>query len=143
MAEIIGAIASSHSPTIGFAFDKKKQDDPVWAPIFKAYEPIREWLAAKKPDVLFMIFNDHVTSFAFDHYSNFALGVGDPSALQMKARSSEAAARKGTPDFPTISRRRWLPTSSDLSFFQDRPLDHGFFSPLCMLCRTIRTGRAN
>jgi len=31
----------------------------------------------EKPDVLFFIFNDHITSFFFDHYSHFALGVGD------------------------------------------------------------------
>ncbi len=46
MARIIGAIASSHTPTIGFALDRNKQDDPAWAPIFEAYEPIRRWLAA-------------------------------------------------------------------------------------------------
>ncbi len=36
MARIIGAIATSHTPTIGFAYDRNKQDDPVWAPIFEA-----------------------------------------------------------------------------------------------------------
>src|SRR5579871_5149035 len=45
MARIIGGIGSSHSPTIGFAFDRQKQNDPVWAPIFQGYEPIRQWLA--------------------------------------------------------------------------------------------------
>jgi len=77
MATIVGAIASSHTPTIGFALDTNKQSDPNWAPIFEGYEPVRQWLAAKKPDVLFLIFNDHITSFFFDHYSHFALGVGD------------------------------------------------------------------
>jgi gallate dioxygenase len=38
---------------------------------------VREWLADRKPDVLFFIFNDHVTSFFFDHYSHFALGIGE------------------------------------------------------------------
>jgi gallate dioxygenase len=52
MARIVGAVASSHTPTIGFALDKQKQDDPVWAPIFEGYKPVQEWLAAKKPDVL-------------------------------------------------------------------------------------------
>ena len=64
MARIIGGIATSHSPTIGFALDRQKQDDPVWAPIFEAYQPVRQWLAEKKPDVLFLIYNDHVTSFS-------------------------------------------------------------------------------
>jgi gallate dioxygenase len=34
MARILGAVASSHTPTIGFALDTHKQDDPAWAPIF-------------------------------------------------------------------------------------------------------------
>ena len=47
MATIVGAVASSHTPTIGFALDKHKQDDPVWAPIFEAYKPVQAWLAEK------------------------------------------------------------------------------------------------
>ena len=31
MARILGGIASSHTPTIGFALDAQKQGDPVWA----------------------------------------------------------------------------------------------------------------
>ena len=77
MATIIGGVAASHTPTIGFAFDRDKRADPVWAPIFAAFDPVRAWLERQKPDVLFFIYNDHVTSFFFDHYSAFALGVGD------------------------------------------------------------------
>ena len=77
MARILGGIGTSHTPTIGFALDARKHDDPVWAPIFKGYEPVQQWLADRKPDVLFFIYNDHVTSFFFDHYSHFALGIGD------------------------------------------------------------------
>ncbi|MCK5750908.1 MAG: gallate dioxygenase, partial [Oricola sp.] len=70
MAKIVGGIATSHTPTISFALDAKKHDDPVWAPIFKGYEPVQDWLAEKQPDVLFYIFNDHMTSFFIDHYSH-------------------------------------------------------------------------
>src|SRR6185295_12039080 len=77
MATIVGGIATSHTPTIGFALDTNKQQDKVWAPIFAGYKPVQEWLAQKKPDVLFFIANDHITSFFFDHYSHFALGVGE------------------------------------------------------------------
>ncbi|HSW82932.1 MAG TPA: hypothetical protein VLH12_05620, partial [Usitatibacter sp.] len=76
MARIVGGIAVSHTPTIGFAYDRDKRDDPVWAPIFAQFAPLSAWLAEKKPDVLLWIFNDHITSFFFDHYSAFALGVG-------------------------------------------------------------------
>ena len=81
MARIIGAIAASHTPTIGFAYDRQKQNDPVWKPIFEGFKPVQQWLADNKPDVLFVIFNDHVTSFFFDHYSAFALGIGESYAV--------------------------------------------------------------
>src|SRR5262245_26968114 len=76
MATSVGGIATSHTPTIAFAKDAKKFDDPVWKPIFEGYEPVQAWLRDKKPDVLVYIYNDHMTAF-FDHYSHFALGVGE------------------------------------------------------------------
>jgi gallate dioxygenase len=134
MARIIGAIATSHTPTIGFAFDGKKQEDPVWKPIFQAYEPITAWLQEKKPDVLFVVYNDHVTSFFFDHYSAFCLGVGESYAV--------ADEGGGPRDLPPIKGHGALARhigaalmadEFDMSFFQDKPLDHGCFSPLSIL----------
>jgi Aromatic-ring-opening dioxygenase LigAB, LigA subunit/Catalytic LigB subunit of aromatic ring-opening dioxygenase len=52
MATIVGGIATSHTPTIGFALDTHKRNHPLWAPIFHAYEPVQRWLKEKKPDVL-------------------------------------------------------------------------------------------
>jgi gallate dioxygenase len=135
MAHIIGAVACSHTPTIGFAFDKSKQDDPVWAPIFEAFAPVQEWLDRRKPDVLFVIYNDHVSAFFFDHYSAFALGVGELHEV--------ADEGGGARDLPPVAGhsalarhigRSLVADEFDLSFFQDRPLDHGVFSPLSMLC---------
>ena len=134
MARIIGAIAASHTPTIGFAFDQKKQGDPVWKPIFEAFGPVRDWIAAKRPDALIVIYNDHVTSFFFDHYSAFALGIGE----EWEAADEGGGAR----DLPAIGGHSALARhvgaalmaeEFDMSFFQKRPLDHGCFSPLCMM----------
>lgn len=134
MARIIGGIAASHTPTIGFAFDKDKRNDPAWAPIFEAFGPIRSWIEAKKPDALIFIFNDHVTSFFFDHYSAFSLGIGE---------SYPVADEGGGPrDLPPVDGHTRLAQhigaslvadEFDMSFFQDKPLDHGCFSPLCMM----------
>ncbi len=78
MAKIIGAIATSHTPTIGFALDQHKQSDPARPHLRKGYRySVQEWLAEKKPDVIVLIANDHVTSFFFDHYSAFTLGIGE------------------------------------------------------------------
>lgn len=134
MARILGAIATSHTPTIGFAFDGKKQDDPVWKPIFEAYEPIKAWLAQKRPDVLFVIYNDHVTSFFFDHYSAFCLGVGEEYAV-----ADEGGGPRNLPPIKghaALARhigQVLMADEFDMSFFQGKPLDHGCFSPLSML----------
>lgn len=134
MAKIIGAIATSHTPTIGFAHDKKKQDDPVWAPIFEAFAPIQQWLAQKKPDVLFFIYNDHVTSFFFDHYSAFVLGIGDAYAVADEGGGARALPPvKGHPALARHIGTAFMADEFDMSFFQHRPMDHGFFSPLSMM----------
>jgi len=134
MANIVGAIATSHTPTIGFALDANKQHDQVWAPIFKAYEPVQQWLKEKQPDVLLVVYNDHVTSFFFDHYSAFALGVDD----QYQVADEGGGARKLPPVGGHAALARHIGSSLmadefDMSFFQQKPLDHGCFSPLSML----------
>jgi gallate dioxygenase len=134
MATIVGGIATSHTPTIGFALDAKKHQDPVWAPIFKGYEPVQQWLADKKPDVLFFIYNDHITSFFFDHYSHFALGVG----AKFWVADEGGGARKLPPinGHPALARHVATGLTADefdLSFFQEKGLDHGCFSPLSLL----------
>jgi gallate dioxygenase len=135
MATIIGAIATSHTPTIGFAFDKNKHEDPVWAPIFEAFLPVRKWLEKEKPDVLLFIYNDHVTSFFFDHYSAFALGIGERYPV-----ADEGGGPRDLPDVVGHSAlaqhigQSLVADEFDMSFFQDKALDHGVFSPLSMLC---------
>jgi gallate dioxygenase len=134
MARIVGGIAASHTPTIGFAYDRDSRADPVWAPIFEQFAYLSAWLESRRPDVLLLIYNDHVTSFFFDHYSAFALGVGSewrvadegggPRALPPIAGHPQLAAHIG---------HSLVADEFDLSFFQQRPLDHGCFSPLSML----------
>jgi hypothetical protein len=75
MATILGGIGTSHVPTIGVAYDRGKQNDPDWAPLFRGYEPVAAWLQEKKPEVLVFFYNDHASTFFFDHYPTFALGV--------------------------------------------------------------------
>jgi len=135
MATIIGAVACSHTPTIGFAFDRNKGDDPVWAPIFDAFAPPREWLAEQRPDVALFIFNDHVTSFFFDHYSAFSLGIGERFEVADEGGGPRALpAVSGHPALAAHVGRSLVADEFDMSFFQDKPLDHGCFSPLSVLC---------
>jgi gallate dioxygenase len=133
MARIIGAIATSHTPTIGFALDSQKQSDPVWKPIFEAYEPIRAWLADKRPDVLFVIYNDHITSFFFDHYSAFCLGIDESYQVADEGGGARPLPPiKGHGPLARHIGRSLVADEFDMSFFQGKPLDHGCFSPLSM-----------
>ena len=134
MATLVGGIAVSHTPTIGFALDAHKQDDPAWAPIFETFEPVKRWLREQQPDAIVYVYNDHVTSFFFDHYSAFALGIGEEYGV--------ADEGGGPRDLPAIkgdsalARHIGMSLSADefdMSFFQDKPLDHGFFSPISVL----------
>jgi gallate dioxygenase len=134
MARIVGGIGSSHTPTIGFAVDTLKQKDPIWAPIFEGYKPVQQWLADQRPDVLFFIFNDHVTSFFFDHYSQFALGVGEGySVADEGGGPRKLPPIKGHPALAQHIATGLVADEFDLSFFQAKPLDHGCFSPLSLL----------
>ncbi|MDX1484386.1 MAG: gallate dioxygenase [Alphaproteobacteria bacterium] len=134
MAKIIAGIGASHSPTIGFAKDNKSADDPAWAEVFKVFEPVKIWLEENDPDVLFLIYNDHVTSFFLDHYSPFALGVDD----EYRTADEGGGPREYPPVKGHLGLARHIGQSLfadefDISFFQKRPIDHGLFSPLSMM----------
>ncbi|MEY4749721.1 MAG: hypothetical protein RIQ60_1935 [Pseudomonadota bacterium] len=134
MARIIGGIGASHSPTIGYAKDTGKQDDPAWKPIFDGFDAIRAWVKAQRIDVLFFIYNDHVTSFFFDHYSAFVLGIDD----EYRPADEGGGPREVTPARGHLGLSQHIAQSLvadefDMSFFQGKPVDHGFLSPLSML----------
>ena len=134
MARIIGGIGASHSPTIGFAKDNKPPDDPDWADVFKVFNPVKGWLEDNKPDVLFHIYNDHITSFFLDHYSPFVLGIDD----QYQIADEGGGPREYPPVRGHAALAGHIGTSLfadefDISFFQKKPIDHGLFSPLSMM----------
>jgi len=134
MARIIGGIGTSHVPTIGVAYDKGRQEDPAWAPLFEGYKPVARWLAEKQPDVLLFFYNDHATTLFFDLYPTFALGVGARFPV-----ADEGAGLRGLPDirgdvdFQAHIGEALVNEEFDLAFFQNKPIDHGIASPLPLL----------
>lgn len=131
MATITGAVAASHTPTIGFGLDAGKQADPVGAPIFTAFEAPRRWLAEQKPDALVVIYNDHITTYFQDHYSAFLRGVGEPWNVADEGGGRRTLSPiKRHPELAAHTSQSVMADSYNLSFFQGRALDHGCFSPL-------------
>lgn len=134
MARIVGGIGASHSPTIGYAKDTGKQDSPAWKPIFEGFDRIRAWVEDNRIDVLFMIYNDHITSFFFDHYSAFALGIDELYvAADEGGGPREVAPAHGHPGLSQHIAMSLMADEFDMSIFQGKPVDHGILSPLSML----------
>ncbi|GAB4260229.1 MAG: hypothetical protein Kow0013_03600 [Pararhodobacter sp.] len=134
MARIIGGIGASHSPTIGFAKDTNKQNDPAWKPIFDGFDQIRAWVHARKIDVLFLIYNDHVTSFFFDQYPFFSMGIDDIyHPADEGGGPRDVAPAKGHVGLSHHIAMALAADEFDMSFFQGKPVDHGLLSPLSML----------
>jgi gallate dioxygenase len=96
MAKIVGGIGASHSPTIGFAKDTTRRTIRPGKPIFEGFAEVRDWVQRKEIDVLFMIYNDHITSFFFDHYSAFALGIDD-TYIRLTRAAGRATCRRRRP----------------------------------------------
>src|SRR5215831_1460135 len=120
MATIIGGIGTSHVPTIAMAFDRAKQADPDWAPLFRGYEPVARWLADRQPDVLVFCFNDHATTFFFDHYPTFALGVSDEYAIADEGLGKrKIPTLKSDAAFSRHIARSLVEDEFDLTIFQD------------------------
>ncbi|HTP97243.1 MAG TPA: gallate dioxygenase [Burkholderiales bacterium] len=134
MARIIGGIGTSHVPSIAMAYDRNKQSDPDWTPLFKGYEPVARWLAERKPDVLVFFYNDHATTFFFDHYPTFALGVSDEYPIADEGLGPRPVPRlKGHAALARHMAESLVTDEFDITVFQQLPIDHGCHSPLTLM----------
>ena len=134
MATIVGAVASSHTPTIGFASTRTSRTTRCGRRSSRATSRCRRGWPRRQPDVLVVIFNDHVTSFFFDHYSQFALGIGESYAVADEGGGPRALPPvRGHAALSHHIAAGLVADEFDLSYFQDKALDHGCFSPLSML----------
>jgi protocatechuate 4,5-dioxygenase beta chain len=75
MAKITASVYTSHVPAIGAALDLGKTHEPYWQPVFKGYEYSKQWMKDNKPDVIFLVYNDHATAFSLDMIPTFAIGT--------------------------------------------------------------------
>jgi hypothetical protein len=137
MARIVGGIGSSHAPSIAHAYDHGKQRDPQWAPLFDGYAPAKAWLAAQRPDLMIVLYNDHMNRFFFDAYPTFALGVGVLHEL-----ADEGWGKRDFPPIPGDSAFGWHLAESlvedefDPTICREMLIDHGILSILPLLWDT-------
>jgi protocatechuate 4,5-dioxygenase beta chain len=133
MARIIAGIGTSHTPAIGAALDNGKTGEAYWAPIFKGYEPLQKWMGDVKPDVVIMVYNDHVNAFDFRIIPTFALGCGDEFPIADEGWGARPVpVVKGYPEFAAHLVQSLVLDEFDLTIVNEMEVDHGMTVPLSL-----------
>lgn len=134
MAQIIGAISTSHVPSIGSAIARGQQQDPYWKPFFDAFDPVHAWLDRNKPDVAVVIYNDHGLSYFLDRMPTFAIGAADEYQ-----NADEGWGLPVRPPYKGDSKLSWhiidsvMAEDFDLVTCQEMNVDHAFVVPMQLL----------
>jgi protocatechuate 4,5-dioxygenase, beta chain len=135
MAELVGAIGTSHIPAVGVAIDKGRTQDDYWKPYFDKVPPVREWMAAANPDVCVVVYNDHANAFSLELIPTFALGMAERFGI-----ADEGFGRRPVPEVVGAPELAWHIAESvildefDLTLVNEMEVDHGLTVPLSVAC---------
>jgi protocatechuate 4,5-dioxygenase, beta chain len=137
MARIIAGVGTSHTPAIGAAVDNGKTNEPYWAPLFKGYEPAKQWMARVKPDVVIIVYNDHVNAFDFRIVPTFALGCAEDFPIADEGWGARPVpVVRGYPELAAHLVQSLVLDEFDMTIVNEMQVDHGLTVPLTLLCGT-------
>ena len=106
MARITASVYTSHVPAIGAAMDLGKTREDYWKPLFAGYDFSKQWMKDNKPDVIFLVYNDHATAFSLDLIPTFAIGTAAQYQPPTKAGARAPCLWcKATPSWPATLRK--------------------------------------
>jgi protocatechuate 4,5-dioxygenase beta chain len=135
MARITASVYTSHVPAIGAALDLGKTHEPYWQKVFAGYEYSKQWLRENRPDVIFLVYNDHATAFSLDLIPTFAIGT----AAQYQPADEGWGPRPvptvmGHPDLAAHIAQSVIQDDFDLTIVNKMDVDHGLTVPLSLMC---------
>ena len=135
MARITASVYTSHVPAIGATLDAGKDKEPYWQPVFAGYEYSKQWMKDNKPDVIFLVYNDHATAFSLDMIPTFAIGT----AAEYKPADEGCGARPvptviGHPELASHIAQSVIQQDFDLTIVNKMDVDHGLTVPLSLMC---------
>ncbi len=135
MAKITASVYTSHVPAIGAALDLGKTQEPYWQPVFKGYEFSKQWMKENKPDVIFLVYNDHATAFSLELIPTFAIGC----AAEFQPADEGYGARPvpkviGHPELASHIAQSVIQDDFDLTIVNKMDVDHGLTVPLSLMC---------
>ena len=135
MARITASVYTSHVPAIGVALDLGKTQEPYWQPLFAGYEPSKQWMRDNKPDVVFLVYNDHATAFSLEVIPTFAIGCAaefEPADEGWGPRPVPKVI--GHPELASHIAQSVIQQDFDLTIVNKMPVDHGLTVPLSLMC---------
>jgi protocatechuate 4,5-dioxygenase beta chain len=131
---VTAGVATSHVPAIGAALDNGRSGDAYWKPLFEGFEFSKRWIAAEKPDVVVLVYNDHATSFSMDFIPTFALGCADryiPADEGWGARPVPIV--EGDGELSAHIAHSVIQDDFDLTLVNKMDVDHGLTVPLSLM----------
>jgi len=134
MARITGAIATSHVPAIGAAFDQGKTAEPYWAPVFAGYDWVKAWQAQQKPDVVILVYNDHASAFSLEMIPTFAIGCAErfqPADEGFGARPVPVV--EGHAELACHIAQSLILDEFDMTIVNQMDVDHGLTVPMSLV----------
>jgi protocatechuate 4,5-dioxygenase, beta chain len=135
MAKITASVYTSHVPAIGAAIDLGKTHEPYWQPVFKGYEFSKQWMQDNRPDVVFLVYNDHATAFSLDLIPTFAIGTAasyQPADEGWGPRPVPVV--EGHPELASHIAQSVIQQDFDLTIVNRMDVDHGLTVPLSLMC---------
>jgi protocatechuate 4,5-dioxygenase, beta chain len=134
MARIAAGVSTTHVPVIGAAMDLGKTQEPYWAPVFAGYEFSRRWIAAQKPDVVILVYNDHASAFSLEMVPTFAIGCAEQFAPADEGWGPRPVpAVEGHPVMAAHLAQSLIQSDFDLTIVNKMDVDHGLTVPLSLM----------
>ncbi len=135
MARISASVYTSHVPAIGAAIDLGKTQEPYWQPLFKGYEPSQQWMKAHRPDVIFLVYNDHASAFSLELIPTFAIGTGAEFEIADEGWGPRPVPKViGHPQLAAHIAQSVIEDDFDLTIANKLVVDHGLTVPLSLMC---------
>jgi hypothetical protein len=135
MAKITASVYTSHVPAIGAALDLGKTAEPYWQPVFKGYDFSKQWMKDHKPDVIFLVFNDHATAFSLEMIPTFAIGTAAEYQPADEGWGPRPVPKViGHPELASHIAQSVIQQDFDLTIVNKMDVDHGLTVPLSLMC---------
>ena len=138
MAKITASVYTSHVPAIGAALDLGKTHEPYWQKVFAGYEFSKQWMKDNKPDVIFLVFNDHATAFSLEMIPTFAIGTAAEYTPADEGWGPRPVPKvTGHPELASHIAQSVIQQDFDLTIVNRMDVDHGLTVPLSLMCGAL------